>query len=303
MAVASRARSVSAPARGRILLASHAASPACHGAPPADDPLPYRPLAEPTTSSRPRPPQRPAASRGGTVAGARVTFTGRHPRAVATSLAELRAWPENPRRISPGQLDALQRALTADPEMLWARPLIALPDGLVVCGNQRLRAALELGWTTIPTIRVDLDTERARLWALRDNNTFGEWDEGALASLLEELSADGVDLALTGFDSSELDRLLADLQPAADPDEAPPLPAAPDSQPGCIYELGPHRLACGDARDPDLLAALAAGAQVEVVWSDPPYGVGYVGKTKNALTIDNDTTDGLPGLLSGAFAA
>ncbi len=95
--------------------------------------------------------------------------------------------------------------------MLWARPLIALPDGTVICGNQRLLAARELGWQTIPTITVDLDRDRARLWALRDNNQYGEWDEQALAELLGELAADGVDLALTGFQSRDLDRLLAGL--------------------------------------------------------------------------------------------
>src|SRR5689334_22416790 len=71
-------------------------------------------------------------------------------------LTVLRAWPENPRSIRPDRLADLKRALEADREMLAARPLIALPDGTVICGNQRLLAARELGWESLPVLTVDL---------------------------------------------------------------------------------------------------------------------------------------------------
>ena len=92
-----------------------------------------------------------------------------------------------------------------DPRMLEARPVIALPDGTVVCGNQRLLAARELGWETIPAVTVDLDGDQARLWMLRDNNEYGEWEDDALAELLRELEAGAADLKLTGFPESELE--------------------------------------------------------------------------------------------------
>src|SRR5437764_10299075 len=215
-------------------------------------------------------------------------------------LERLRCWAENPRMIRPERLEQLKRALSDDREMLQARPLLALPDGTVIAGNQRLRAALELGWETIPVVTVALEPERARLWALRDNNPYGEWDEPALAELLAELDADGVDLALAGFASADLDRLLAGLPVAQDPDEAPPLPSEPESRPGELYELGPHRLLCGDATDSAQLGRLLAGEQAEVLWTDPPYGVEYVGKTGRALTIENDEATALPGLLRAA---
>jgi DNA modification methylase len=227
----------------------------------------------------------------------------RHPRVVATALSALRLWPENPRTIAPGRLDDLKRALEADGEMLWARPLIALTDGTVICGNQRLLAAHELGWETIPAYTVDLAWDRARLWALRDNNQYGAWNEDALADLLRELEHDGVDLALAGFDTGDLDRLLSGFTAEADPDEAPAVPTTPDSRPGEVYELGPHQLLCGDARDPAQLAALLDGDLAEIVWTDPPYGIDYVGKTKQALRIQNDDHAGLAGLLRDAFAA
>jgi DNA modification methylase len=207
-------------------------------------------------------------------------------------LSALRPWPENPRRISPERLTQLKQAITADPEMLTARPLLALPDGTVIAGNQRLLAAQELGWQTIPVITVDLDEERARLWALRDNNPYGEWDEPTLAELLAELAADGTDLTLTGFADQDLNRILDQLNLPAEADAVPPLPEGePDSQLGQVYELGPHRLACGDARDPELLARLLGDARPELLWTDPPYGVAYVGKTERKLTIANDDED------------
>jgi DNA modification methylase len=240
----------------------------------------------------------PAVELGGRF-GSRVAGEARE-----VPLHRLRPWDGNPRRISPDRFEDLKRALTADPEMLWARPLIALLDGTVIGGNQRLLAAQELGWRSIPALFVDLDPERARLWALRDNSPYGEWDEPVLAELLAELGEGGVELALTGFASSDLDRILAGLTVGKDPDEAPPLPVGePESRLGEVYELGPHRVMCGDATDPGQVRGLLAGEQAELVWTDPPYGVGYVGRTASELTIDNDDADGLPELLQVAFAA
>jgi DNA modification methylase len=219
-------------------------------------------------------------------------------------LHELRIWPENPRRITEIRLADLKRALQEDRAMLWARPLMALPDGTVFSGNQRLRAARELGWVSIPAVTADIDWGRARVWALRDNSPYGEWDEPALTELLAELAEEDVDLLLTGFASSDIDRLLAGVERAADPDDAPPLPRGePESEPGALYELGRHRLVCGDATDPEQLARLVGEEKAEVLLTDPPYGVEYEGKTKATLTIRNDTAASLEPLLEKTFAA
>src|SRR5687767_14480925 len=119
--------------------------------------------------------------------GLAMMTAGRAPRIDAVRelpLAMLREWQGNPRLISEQRMLDLQRALLSDRAMLWARPLLALPDGTVVAGNMRLRAARELGWETIPVIVVDLSPEEASVWALRDNNAYGEWDEPALAEIL-----------------------------------------------------------------------------------------------------------------------
>ena len=215
----------------------------------------------------------------------------------------LRAWERNPRRISPERKAQLAESLEGDRLMLQARPLVALADGRVFLGNQRLAVAVELGWKTVPAIVVDIPEDQARMWALRDNNPYGEWDDSLLAELLAEIAADGIDLALTGFDSRELDRLLASLQSENDPDDIPDLPEKPDSKLGEVYELGGHLVACTDSTDQATIERLFAGARAELMWTDPPYGVEYVGKTSRRLRIANDSPEGLPELLRGAFGA
>jgi DNA modification methylase len=200
--------------------------------------------------------------------------------ALVTSLRE---HPDNPRRISRDRLDQLKRSLEADPDFLRARPLIALrgvgyaADGTVVAGNQRLRAAVELGWESVPVVDATVDEQTARLWMLRDNNSFGEWDERPLAEMLAALEAGSVDVALAGFDSVTVDELLAGLgkvRDRPDPDEAPLPPAKPRSKAGEVYELGPHRLLCGDACDEAAVGALfATCGDPALMVTDPPYGV------------------------------
>jgi len=205
------------------------------------------------------------------------------------ALGELREWEQNPRWISEPRLAALKRAMVEGRAMLQARPLLALPDGRVLAGNMRLRAARELGWETIPVIYVDLSEDEARVWALRDNNQYGEWDERALAEILAGLAERGIDLALAGFADRDLDRILGHLKTPVDPDEAPDLPTGkPRSRPGRVYELGDHQLLCGDATDRKGVARLLGDVRPIVLWTDPPYGVDYVGKTKDRLRIAND---------------
>ncbi len=193
---------------------------------------------------------------------------------VQRQTLDLVPYDDNPRNISHERLAALKRSLEADPEMLQARPLLALPDGRVIAGNQRLRAATELGWPTVPCVTVDLDEQRAKLWALRDNNQYGHWDEDQLSFMLQELNASGADLDLAGFEPGFLDEMLREVNGGAtDPDEAPPVPAEPKSERGVVYELGAHRLMCGDATSAEDLDALMDGESEDVIVTDPPYGV------------------------------
>jgi DNA modification methylase len=223
---------------------------------------------------------------------------------VELPVSELRLWPDNPRLIRPGRLDDLMASMTAERAMLRAKPLWALPDRTVFAGNQRLRAAIELGWVSIPVVIVEgLTPAQVRSWALLDNNTFGDWDEPALAEFLSGMLAEGVDAVLTGFETRELDAILATVKPANDPEQIPSIPAEPVSIPGEIYQLGSHRLLCADSTSRTELDLLLTGERVGALVTDFPWGVSYAGKTADALTIANDDPDGLPEFLAAAFAA
>ena len=151
---------------------------------------------------------------------------------------------------------------------------------------------------------LDVDEEQARRIMLVDNRTndLAGYDEQLLAELLSELP----DLAGTGYGPADLDALLVELgEPEIElaEDDPPALADEPRTKPGDLYVLGRHRLVCGDAREPSAYARLLEGEQPELVFTDPPYGVDYEGKTARRLTLAGDERDGLEHLLSESFAA
>lgn len=125
-------------------------------------------------------------------------------------VGELHESPDNPREITAESLEALVYSIGADPGMLDARPIIATPDGEVVCGNMRLRAARQLGWDTVPVfVKVFESEAQKREWMLRDNNQYGGWVPDELQALVRQHQSEGNDLRLLGFQQQELRDLLA----------------------------------------------------------------------------------------------
>lgn len=172
----------------------------------------------------------------------------------------------------------------------------------VLAGNHTLAAARELGWDSIDVGIVDVDDETARSIVVADNRLadLGDYDEKALAELL-----DGLDSIGTGYTDAEIDALVAanePVEPLTDEDDAPAVEAEPISAPGDVFRLGRHMVWCGDSTDSAGVAEnLLSDGLADCVWTDPPYGVSYVGKTKDSLTIQNDGSEGLADLLEGAF--
>lgn len=200
--------------------------------------------------------------------------------------------PRNPRTITRSRLEHLKRVLAADPEMLQARPIIRqLQTGYIIAGNQRRQAALELldagdeRFETLPCYTADLDDDRAIEWAIRDNEGFGERDDLQTAQLLRELAEAGRNLDLTGLTQGTIDMLLRKQDRGGDPDAVPDLPRKAKSKTGGVYDLGAHRLVCGDATDAATMALLEA-TDVELLLTDPPYNVDV--HNARGLTIAND---------------
>ena len=177
----------------------------------------------------------------------------------------------------------------------------------VIAGNHRVQAARALGHTTIPAIILDVDDDAATRIALADNRTsdLADYDNDALLVMLRSL--DG--LAGTGYDPDDLDDLMSSFDEPTptltDPDDAPTPPATPLSRPGDRIVLGNHAVVCGDSTDPATYDKLLLGEKARLVWTDPPYGVAYEGKTKDKLTIANDalSLDALTDFLRGALTA
>jgi DNA modification methylase len=182
----------------------------------------------------------------------------------------------------------------------------------VLAGNHTLMAARSLGWSHVDACLVDVDDETAKSIVAADNKLadLGGYDDLALFSLLDSLE----DLGATGYKISELEALRQDLFPPevlTDPDEAPSVPADPISELGQIWQLGKHRLLVGDSTDLEAVRALLGDEPPDCVWTDPPYGVDYVGgnqilsvgerKKAGGKSIDNDGVAGLPELIASAF--
>ena len=224
--------------------------------------------------------------------------------AAVVSVADLRLFEGNPRR---GRIDAIAESLAVNGQY---KPLVVNRGSLtgrqneVLAGNHTLRAASKLGWSEVSVWFVDVDDQRAKAIVAADNKLadLGDYDDDELFALLDSLE----DLEGTGYSDADLEELRRDLFPDApltDPDDVPEKPEEPVSELGKVWELGPHRLLVGSSTDTDLVVERLFGdVRADCVWTDPPYGVDYVGKTKKALTIQNDGAAGLRGLLDDAFA-
>lgn len=230
---------------------------------------------------------------------------------------ELQSFDGNPRK---GDVAAIAESLRARGQyrpIVVNRGTMTGRDMEVLAGNHTLAAARSLGWEHIDVGVVDVDEQTAKAIVLADNRLadLGEYDSAALAALLSDLE----DVQGTGYTDADIDAILAEQvlpEELTDRDEAPPVPEdAPITVPGDVWELGPHRVVCGDSTSVDCLASLMGEEVATCVMTDPPYGVNYVGgwkalpegkrssKDGGGMTIQNDGVDSLPELLEGAFSA
>ena len=219
-------------------------------------------------------------------------------------IARVKPYESNPRN-NAGAVKGVKASLK---KYGFRQPLVVDKRGVLIVGHTRLLAAQALGMERVPVhVATDLTEKQVRAYRLADNRTGenAEWNNELLGAELAALQAMDVDLLDTGFEADEIARLLGALDDGSNDAEAPEPPDHAESRPGAIYELGGHRLLVGDSTDAAAVAALAAGLEVDLLLTDPPYGISYVGKTKDALTIQNDghTGEGLRAFLSQAFRA
>jgi DNA modification methylase len=192
----------------------------------------------------------------------------------------------------------------------WTYPILADENGTILAGHGRYLAALELGLPNVPVMTLsDLSETEKRALALADNKVAlnAGWDRqllarelGELADLLPECD---LDVEITGFEPAEIDGLLGDLvDPELDPaDHAPPAPKSPVSQIGDLWELGPHRLLCGDARSAINMQRLMGTAAARMVIADPPYNLPIKRVQGRGRTKHGDFAQGFGEMSSAEF--
>jgi DNA modification methylase len=224
---------------------------------------------------------------------------------ILKQIDQIRPYPNNARKITE---KAIEKVATSIKSFGWRQPIVVAEDGVIVIGHVRHLAAIQLGLTQVPVHVVEnLTPSQIRQLRLMDNRSHEEteFDFDILQAEMVELKDIGVDLNLTGFDSWEIDKLLLAKDDAAD--DVPPVPISPVSRPGNVWLLGEgkrqHRIVCGDCRDPQIVERVCGATKPILLWTDAPYGLLYVGKTKEALTIQNDDREGLHDLLHQAFLA
>ena len=187
-------------------------------------------------------------------------------------IADLTLDPKNARQHDAKNLKAIEGSLT---QFGQRKPIVITETGVIVAGNGTVTAAKSLGWETIEAVRVPADwtQDQVKAFALADNRTaeLAAWEPEVLASQLIELEAAGFEIAEFGFDKVE---------PMIDPDsivedEIPELPADPVTKLGDVWQLGKHRLMCGDATDEATVSKLTDNKPADLVFTDPPYGVSF----------------------------
>jgi site-specific DNA-methyltransferase (adenine-specific) len=200
-------------------------------------------------------------------------------------LSEIKPNPKNPRLIKDEKFKKLVKSIIEFPQMLELRPIVVDENNIILGGNMRFKALKEAGYSEVSIVRAnDLTAEQKDEFIVKDNVGFGEWDWDTLANewQVDKLEEWGLDLPI---DLSVQEELEAE----EDEFEIPKGGIETDIVIGDLFEIGEHRLLCGDSTQTDTFEKLMQGELADMVVTDPPYNVAYEGKTKDALKIENDS--------------
>ena len=219
-------------------------------------------------------------------------------------ISNIKPYENNPRKLSE---QAIQKVAMSLKEYGFRQPIVVDKNMVIVAGHTRYRASKKLGLKQVPISVIDnLSEEQINAYRIADNRTAeeSEWDNELLKMEIKELEAKDFKLDLLGFNDEQLNNILfEEKQGLTDEDEVPEAPEEPITKPSDIWQLGNHRIICGDSTLPETYQKLLADKKVDLYLTDPPYNVAYVGKTKDALTIQNDkqTDDQFQEFLKNAF--
>jgi len=211
-------------------------------------------------------------------------------------IKDLHNWDKNPRGVKKDDFERLKRLIT---KLGIFKPFIITEDGTVLGGNMRLLATKELiaegklDITEVPVVVVDAPTEERKIeFALADNDRVGYYEDQALAELVAGIDIDLGDYKVDLGQPISLAKLLEQFGPDIVEDEVPEVSGEPESRLGEVYQLGRHRLVCGDATNLAHMRLLMDDKKADMVFTDPPYGVEFQSnmraKSEKFGVLDND---------------
>lgn len=213
---------------------------------------------------------------------------------VYRAVSELIPYVRNARTHSDEQVARIAASIK---EFGWTNPILIDGESGIIAGHGRVLAARKLGLEKVPTIELSGLTEaQKRAYIIADNRLALDagWDEEMLKLEFAELEKEGFELSKTGFSDEEINEMMADLDREVDgveDVETPEPPKNPKTKRGEVWILGTHRLMCGDSTSVEDVQEVMGGGIADLWLTDPPYNVAYQGKTKDALTIQNDEMD------------
>lgn len=206
---------------------------------------------------------------------------------------DLIPYARNARTHSEEQIERVARSIK---EFGFLNPIIISSDNGILAGHCRVLAAQKLGLEKIPCVlETHLSDAQKRAYILADNKLALDagWDEELLRLEFEELRGGAIDLELTGFSLDEINDILGqdDLSTNVEEQELPEPPTDPVTKLGDTWLLGNHRLMCGDSTKTSDILILMGNSIADLWLTDPPYNLSYKGRTKDRLTIQNDSMD------------
>jgi len=193
---------------------------------------------------------------------------------------DLLSYARNSRTHSEAQVDQIAASIK---EFGFTNPVLIDGDGQIIAGHGRVMAARKLKLSEVPCIRlIHLTETQKKAYVIADNKLAlnAGWDDELLALEIEDLKEENFDLSLLGFTQDELDdiaeKIAEEVEGLTDEDAVPETPEEPKTKLGDIYKLGNHRLMCGDSTSIDAVDKLIDGKSVDMVYTDPPYGISIV---------------------------
>jgi DNA modification methylase len=190
----------------------------------------------------------------------------------SVKIGSIKKNPTNPRIIKDEKFDKLVKSIQDFPQMLEIRPIVVNSDMVILGGNMRYEACKKAGLKEVPILRAEnLTEEQQREFIIKDNVGFGEWDWSAIANEwdAEQVTEWGLDLPEFGKEEPE----------AEEDDYEIPETIATDIVLGDLFEIGEHRLLCGNSTNPDDINTLMIGTYPDLIHTDPPYGMNAVSKS------------------------